>query len=268
MKKFLLLVLVILILSSSLFAMGNKENSNDNSLEKIKNKKSFILGLDDAFPPMGFRDENNDIVGFDIDVAKEVCKDLNVVLVLQPINWDAKEQELATENIDCIWNGFTVTKEREKKLSFSHPYLKNSQAIVVKNKKYKNLKDLYGKNIGLQAGSSASLALDNNKEFKSNVNIVEFKDNLTALMDLNINGVDAVIMDLIVAKYAIKKSNLDFFVLDESLSSENYAIGFRKNDIALKNEVNKILLNMKKDGRLAKISKKWFKNDITIIKDK
>ena len=127
----------------------------------------FVLGLDDSFPPLGFRDDNNNIVGYDIDLASEVAKRLGVKLECQPIDWAAKEQELNTGKIDCIWNGFTMTAEREEALSFTKPYLDNAQVVIVRSDSgYKTLADLAGKTIGLQAGSSAAEAVDSVPSFK------------------------------------------------------------------------------------------------------
>ena len=265
MKKVLIILAVSVLVLTSVFANGTKE-TEDNSLKYIQDKGNFVLGLDDSFPPMGYRDENNEIVGFDIDVAREVCSRLGVELVLQPIDWNSKEQELLTKQIDCIWNGFTVTEERRKAMTFSDSYVENAQVVIVKNPAYKTLADLKGKVIGLQAGSSASEAVDDTPDFKSSIkNIVEFDDNLTALMDLEIGGCDAVVMDLLVANYAIQETGKNYRILDESLAAEEYAIGFRLDEIALSQAVNEQMKAMAKDGTLAKIAEKWFGADITII---
>ncbi|MFA6688619.1 MAG: amino acid ABC transporter substrate-binding protein [Sphaerochaetaceae bacterium] len=267
MKKILALAFVALTVGSVLFAAGVAEQSDD-SLQKVLDKKEFILGLDDSFPPMGFRDENNEIVGFDIDVAKEVCARLGVQLVCQPIDWNAKEQELNTGNIDCIWNGFTITEERKQKIAFTEPYVDNAQVVVVKaSSPVRTLADLSGKKIGLQAGSSAAQAVDDTPDFKKSLKeIVEFKDNLTALMDLEIGGVDGVVLDLLVANDNINRSGKDFRILDESLSKEEYGVGFRKNDLKLRDAVQEQLVAMAQDGTLADIAVKWFGADITVVK--
>ncbi len=267
MKKILALAVVAMTVGSVLFAAGVAEQSDD-SLQKVLDKKEFILGLDDSFPPMGFRDENNEIVGFDIDVAKEVCARLGVQLVCQPIDWNAKEQELNTGNIDCIWNGFTITEERKQKIAFTEPYVDNAQVVVVKaSSPVRTLADLSGKKIGLQAGSSAAQAVDDTPDFKKSLKeIVEFKDNLTALMDLEIGGVDGVVLDLLVANDNINRSGKDFRILDESLSKEEYGVGFRKNDLKLRDAVQEQLVAMAQDGTLADIAVKWFGADITVVK--
>ena len=144
MKRLLTLLLVSLM-AFTLAAAGAAESKGDTSLDDVVAKGTFILGLDDSFPPMGFRDENNEIVGFDIDTAREVASRMGVELVTQPIDWNSKEQELATGNIDCIWNGFTVTPEREKVMIFSEPYLRNAQVVVVRGDSDVNtLEDLAG----------------------------------------------------------------------------------------------------------------------------
>lgn len=268
MKRFVLIITIICLLPCFIFASGNKETSTtDNSLQKVLDRGTFVLGLDDSFPPMGFRDENNEIVGFDIDTAKKVCEILGVKLTCQPIDWAAKEQELATGQIDCIWNGFTITPERLENLTFSDPYVNNAQVIVVNSSSsYQTLADLKGKSIGLQAGSSASAAIDDTPEFKASIKkIIEFKENLTALMDLEIGGVDAVVMDLLVANDNINRSGKAFRILSESLSKEEYGIGFRKGDVALRDGVQNALNQMAKDGTLATIATKWFGADITTV---
>lgn len=267
MKKIIILLVVSLITLSSVFAQGSKESTVDDSLTKVEAAGVFVLGLDDAFPPMGFRDENNEIVGYDIDLAKEVTSRMGVDLELQSIDWNSKEQELVTNNIDCIWNGFTKSPAREKVMTFSEAYVMNQQVIVVKsNSSYKTLEDFVGKTIGLQGGSTASDAMESAPEFKASLkDIIEFKDNLTALMDLNIGGVDGVVIDLLVANDTIKRSKLDFVILDNGLAEEEYAIGFRKGDLALRDAINAQLYAMQKDGTLAEITTKWFGKDISVI---
>lgn len=259
-------IIVAFCAVSSAGAAGSKEKS-DNSLDKIKERGSFILGLDDSFPPMGFRDENNKIAGYDIDLASEVCKRLGVELKCQPVDWAAKEQELNTGKIDCIWNGFTMTSERDEALAFTKPYLKNAQVVIVrKDSNFTSLEDLAGKTIGLQAGSSAADALDSAVEFKKSLkNVIEFKDNLTAFMDLEIKGIDGIVMDMVVGNYSIKKTGKPFVVIGESLADEEYGIGFRKTDIALRDAVQKTLEEMAADGTVAEISTKWFGTDISVI---
>jgi polar amino acid transport system substrate-binding protein len=261
-------LLIFLFLGmAALFILGCGRSNTDNSWEKVKEKGQFVLGLDDSFPPMGFRDENGTIVGFDVDIAKEVCARLKIELKLQPINWDAKEQELNSGKIDCIWNGFTITKERWRNLGFTEPYMKNRQVLIVNTgSTCKTQADLAGKKLGLQAGSSAADALNGSPDFKASLrDVVEFDDNMTALMDLEKGGIDVALMDEIVARYYIQKRHKQYQVLDQELASENFGIGFRKKDRQLIEKVQNTLEEMAKDGKLKTISTKWFGKDITTI---
>lgn len=238
----------------------------DKSLDSIKEKGKFILGLDDSFPPMGFRDENNEIVGFDIDLAKEVTSRMGVELVVQPISWDSKEMELNSGNIDCIWNGMSINDDRKAAMNLSEAYLRNDMVFVVLDSSaYNSQSDLAGKNVAVQNGSSAQEILEGS-EFKGQAgSIIGYDDNVTAFMDLDANGVDAVFLDSVVANYFITSKNKPYRILSDVLYEEEYAIGFRKNDQALRDEVQKILSEMKADGKVGEISTKWFGSDITII---
>lgn len=244
-----------------------EENGEDTSLDDILAKGEFVLGLDDSFPPMGFVNEDQEIVGFDIDVATEVASRLGVELKLQPISWSAKEQELTTKNIDCIWNGFTKNPDREKNHTLSDAYMKNTQvAVVLKDSGISSLEDLAGKSVVIQNGSTASDAMDANEEFKNSLGeLILVDDNVQALMDLAIGGSDAVVLDEVVARYYTEGKEDQYTVLDGSLADEEYVIGFRKGEEALTNKVNEILLELAEDGTLAKISETWFGKDITVI---
>lgn len=268
MKKVFGIGLLLTCLFSVVSCKKNKNVETKNAVETLKERGTFVLGLDDSFPPLGYRDNNNEIVGYDIDLAKEVAKRLGVNFKAQPIDWDAKEMELETGKIDCIWNGFTITEERKNALSFTKAYLNNDQVLVVrKDSGIKSLADMKGKTVGLQSGSSAQEAVNDNPTFASSVgNTVMFKDNITALNDLDIGGVDGVVMDSVVANYSIAQTKKPFVVIDESLANEGYGIGFRKSEPELRDEVWNILLEMQKDGTVEAIGKKWFGKDISVIK--
>jgi polar amino acid transport system substrate-binding protein len=270
MKRIGIAVFCLLLAAGMAVAKGTRDTAADGgdlSLQHILDRKTLVLGLDDSFPPMGFRDENNEIVGYDVDLAKEVARRLGVTLRLQPIDWNAKEQELATGEIDCIWNGFTITEERKQALTFTRPYLKNAQVIVVKGASPVNrLADLAGKTAGTQAGSSSVDAIEDAPEFKASLReIIEYKDFLTALMDLDVGGVDAIVIDLVVANDNINRSGKDFRILDETLGEEEFGIGFRKGDLALADKVWETLEAMAADGTVAQIATKWLGADISII---
>ena len=184
-----------------------ESTATDDSLQKIKDKGTFILGLDDSFPPMGYRDENNNIVGYDIDLATEVCKRMGVELKLQPVVWDYKETELEQGNIDCIWNGMSIDPEREEKLCLSEPYMENRQVVVtLKDKGIETVADLEGKVVALQQGSTAAGALDGREDIKSVISGGEpvlVEDNVLAMYELQQGTSDAVVMDEVVARYYI-----------------------------------------------------------------
>jgi polar amino acid transport system substrate-binding protein len=270
MKKSLISIIMIMILMVSLVGCQKENSSGDNSLKYITDKGTFVLGLDDSFPPMGFRDDNDNIVGFDIDLASAVCEKLGVELELQPIEWDAKEQELSTKNIDCIWNGLSVTPDREENLTLSESYMTNNiSLVVVKDSPIASMADMASKRLAVQSGSSAeeTLNADENKDFKDSLGQVNpFGDYATALMDLETGNSDAVLMDSIVADYMITSAGKDYKVLDETLLEDRYAIGFRKGDEALCKAVEAALTELKAEGTIAEISTKWFGADITTIK--
>ncbi|NLK73706.1 MAG: amino acid ABC transporter substrate-binding protein [Clostridiales bacterium] len=243
--------------------------SEDNSLQYILDKGTLVLGLDDNFPPMGFRDEEDNIVGFDIDLAQEVAKKLGVELVLEPVDWEAKEMELDTKSIDCIWNGFSITESRKEMLTLSIPYMSNSIAVVVmKDSDIKSLSDMAGKRLAIQGGSSAedTLNSDKNKDFKATIKeVLSFGNYATALMDMETGGNDAVLMDSVVANYMINYLDKDYMILEETLKAEEYAIGFRKGELALAEAINDALREVKAEGTLAKISEKWLGEDFTVV---
>lgn len=258
---------LICVLSFSILSGCRKAMKVDNSLEELKGRGVFVLGLDDSFPPMGYRDDDGNIIGYDIDLAKVVAERLGVTFKAQPIDWSAKEMELSTGRIDCIWNGFTMTEEREKALSFTKPYMNNEQVLVVrKNSGIKNLGDAAGKTIGLQSCSSAQAAVDGNTDFKNSLKkIVYFKDNVIALNDLEMGGVDGVVMDSVVAAFDIALGKKPLELVPEKLSNEAYGIAFRKEDVKLRDRVQEILEDMAMDGTVESIGMKWFDRDISVI---
>lgn len=225
-------------------------------------QKKLVIGIDDKFAPMGFRDEQNNLVGFDIDYAKAAGEKMGYQVEFQPIDWSAKESELNSGRIDLIWNGYTITDERKTKVLFTKPYLKNSQVIVTLAKSsISKLNDLAGKVIGLQSLSSAADALNGN-EIKSKIKTVtEFPDNVLALSDLKIGRIDAVVIDEVVAKYYMSKEKDTYKLLDESLAPEEYGIGVKKGNEDLLNQLQKALDALNQDGTAVGISKKWFGED-------
>lgn len=269
MRKFGSLILAAILAVSVFAGCAEKPTTEEDlSLQKVKDAKTFVMGLDDSFPPMGYRNEQNEIVGFDIDCAKEVALRMDVELELQPISWDAKDQELNSGKIDCIWNGMSVKEEYKTSMNLSDSYMKNRMVVVVLNGSgFNSIEDLKDKKIGVQSGSTAEGILNESDFAKTIKEIITFKDNVTAFLDLEAKGVDAIFVDEVVANNFITEKAKPYTILEDgALADEEYAIGFRKNDQALRDEVTKILSEMKADGKLTEISVKWFGKDVTIIK--
>lgn len=227
---------------------------------------TLIVGFDQDFPPMGFVGDNGEYTGFDLDLAKEVASRLGLEYKAQPIAWDSKDMELESGNIDCIWNGFTITG-REDDYTWTTPYMANKQVFVVANDSdIKSQADLAGKVVEVQADSSAEAALKENQDLANTFGqLLTTPDYNTAFMDLEQGAVDAVAMDVIVAGYQIKQRNADFKILDDSLSEEEYGVGFKKGNTELRDKVQGALEEMAADGTLAKISDEWFGEDVTTI---
>lgn len=227
---------------------------------------TLIVGFDQDFPPMGFVGDNGEYTGFDLDLAKEVASRLGLEYKAQPIAWDSKDMELESGNIDCIWNGFTITG-REDDYTWTTPYMANKQVFVVANDSdIKSQADLAGKVVEVQADSSAEAALKENQDLANTFGqLLTTPDYNTAFMDLEQGAVDVVAMDVIVAGYQIKQRNADFKILDDSLSEEEYGIGFKKGNTELRDKVQGALEEMAADGTLAKISDEWFGEDVTTI---
>ncbi len=242
-------------------------SGEDNSLQKVLDSGKLVLGLDPTFKPMGYTDENDAIVGFDIDVAKEVCERLGVELETYSVNWDTKEQDLNAGTIDCIWNGLSVSDERKKVMLMSEPYMNNEMVFVVNGSSdIESQADLAGKNIAVQNGSTAQETLLASDVVTVNgATTTELATNVEALQQLELNMVDAVFLDSVVANYEISTSGKDYKVLPDGLDPEEYAIGFRLGDQALCDKIEEILHEMKEDGKLAEISTTWFGSDITTI---
>lgn len=285
MKKKIALILagVILVLSLGLAACGTGSDTTDtdaaNGTESAEGEKMvvddakvaaaandgiFKIGLDPEFPPMGFRDTDGNYVGFDIDLAKEVAKRLGMEFEAVPINWDAKNMELGAGNIDCIWNGFTMTG-REGDYLWTSPYVSNAQVVVVKeNSGIESEADLAGKVLALQQGSTAENALNSRTDIKDSLaNTLFVADNVTALNDLKVGGVDAVLVDEVVADYYMAQN--PGLKTVASLAKESYGVGFALGNSALRDKVETTLQEMAADGTMKKISEEWFGKDITTI---
>lgn len=227
-----------------------------------KDEGKLIIGVDDKFAPMGFRDEKNELVGFDIDFAKAVGEEMGMEVTFQPIDWKAKESELNSGRIDLIWNGYTITEERKGKVLFTKPYLENSQIIItLADSDIYSIKDLAGKNVGLQSLSSAADALNANPINSEVKSVTEFADNVLALTDLKTKRLDAVIIDEVVARYYMSKEEGTFRLVEETLAPEEYGIGVKKGNEALLEKLQNAIDTLNANGKSAEISEQWFGED-------
>ena len=246
---------------------AESEAPADESWAKVEAAGTFILGFDETFAPMGFKDEDGNYVGFDIDLAIEVSSRLGLdAPMLMPNNWDSKVMELNAGNIDLIWNGLTITEERKKEMLFSDPYMDNRQIIVVRAESdIQSKADLAGKIVAAQADSSALKAIQAEPEVKDSFgDLVESPDYVEALLELKQGSVDAVVVDETMGSYYISQDEnpAAFRILDDNFGEEQYGIGFRLGDVALKDAIQGALNDMVEDGTFATISKKWFGHDV------
>ena len=259
MKKFLSLFLLAM-LSVVLVACGSDESTDTGNTDgESTEKETIIIGIDDKFAPMGFRDENNEIVGFDIDYARAAAEEMGVEVKFQPIDWKTKETELNSGRIDLIWNGYTITDDRKEKVLFTKPYLANSQVIMtLKDSDINAIADLEGKNVGVQALSSALDALNSNEVSGKIADLSEYGDNVLALTDLKNKRTDAVVIDEIVANYYNTLEDGTFKIVEESLAPEEYGVGVKKGNEELLEKLQKALDALNENGKAAEISEKWF----------
>jgi polar amino acid transport system substrate-binding protein len=262
MKKHLLTTCIMIVTLLALLVGCSNSNEDSKDANSATDNEKLIIGIDDAFAPMGFRDENNEIVGFDIDLAKAAGEEMGREVVIQPIDWSSKESELSSGRIDLIWNGYTITEERAKKVLLTKPYLANNQVIVtLKDSEIEKIDDLKEKEIGIQAQSSAVDAWNEASISKEVAGLHEYKTNDLALMDLENKRVDAVVIDEVVVNYKMTKKPDTFKVLDEKLAPEEYAVGVAKDNEELLNELQTAIDALIADGTAAEISEKWFGED-------
>ena len=260
MKKRLALLLAVAMLATLTMAgCGSKEEAE--SAEAENSEETFVVGFDAAFPPYGYVDDDGEYVGFDLELAQEVCERNGWTLVKQPIDWDAKDMEIESGNIDCIWNGFTING-REDAYTWSDPYIDNKQVMVVRaDSGIASLEDLAGKMVETQVDSSALAALEGDQKaladtFAALTQIAEYN---TAFMDLESGVCDAIAMDIGVAYYQMSsRENPDnFIVLDQEISSEQYGVGFKLGNEELRDKVQATLDEMAADGTVAEIAEKY-----------
>ena len=264
MKKLTSLLMLSLTAGALLSGCGNNDSAPAaQSPAAPAMPTKIVIGLDDNFPPMGFRNEKNELVGFDISMAQEASRRMGIEAEFKPIDWSAKEAELNGKRVDMLWNGLTITEERKKNIAFTSPYMENHQIIVVpKSATIKTKAELADKVVGIQDGSSAIDAVQRDPIATSLKELKKFGDNVTALMDLSTGRLDAVVLDEVVGRYYTAKRPDDYAVLEDNFGTEEYGVGLRKDDSALLAGLQKALDEMKADGSAARISTEWFGKDI------
>lgn len=263
MKK-LLMGCMVAVMSMSLLA-GCSKPSNDDlpAMEGYNEKGYLVVGLDDTFAPMGFKDSSGEIVGFDVEMAKEIGKIIALEMKFQNVDWDLKETEMNAGNIDLIWNGYSITEERKEMVLFSDPYLNNRQIIIVlKDSGVKTKADLAGKSLSVQKNSSALDAVSSDVAFTATLldgKPTQFETNNDCFMDLEAGRSTAIVVDEVLARYYMKQKGTDIYeVLEEDFGEEEYAIGMRKSDTELCEKINAALQELKDNGTFDIIKNKWF----------
>ncbi|MEA4835005.1 amino acid ABC transporter substrate-binding protein [Anaeromusa sp.] len=257
--KRIISVVLLLVMAGVLFAGCGSTTKTEPA------KKKIVIGLDDNFPPMGFKDEKNNIVGFDIDMAKEAAKRLGIEVEFKGIDWSSKEAELNSKRIDALWNGMNITEERKKNVLFSDPYMESKQLIfVLANSPIKSAADLKGKVVGVQQSSIGEEVVTKDEKLKATLkDFKKYPDCVAAFMDLKTGRLDAVVTDEILGRYYMSKEAGAYIAIEQPLGEVGvYGVGFRKDDKELRDKVQNVLNEMKKDGTSAKISQKWFGADI------
>lgn len=264
-----LITLIITVLIATGCASGGKEKPRKDNWNDFQTYKKVIIGFDNTFVPMGFQDKSGKNIGFDIDLANAVFEKYGIKVEWQAINWDLKETELKNGNIDLIWNGYSKTEERESVVQFTKQYMVNEQVIVVKkSKNIKSISQLKDKVLGAQNGSSGYDTFNEKPEVLKNIvknnDATQYESFNEALIDLENDRIDALLIDRVYANYYLKQQNKldDYSILNAGYESEAFAVGARKADITLVNKINEAFYELYKTGKFQEISKKWFGEDV------
>lgn len=267
LKLIITLLSFLLILTGC--ASGGKDKPQKDNWNDFENQKTIVIGFDNTFVPMGFQDKSGKNIGFDIDLANEVFKKYNIKVQWQAINWDLKETELKNGNIDLIWNGYSKTSEREKIVLFSDEYMINEQVIVTKkSKNIVNKDQLKDKVLGAQNGSSGYDSFNNNPEILKSIvknnDATQYESFNEALIDLENDRIDALLIDRVYANYYLKQQNKlqDYNIINAGFEGDSFAVGARKADTTLVKKVNEAFKELYKEGKFQEISNKWFGEDV------
>jgi polar amino acid transport system substrate-binding protein len=259
-------VFAVSLLAVGAAAMLGGCGDSDKAKSEGGKPTKIVAGLDDTFAPMGFRDDKGEITGFDVDMAKAISKEIGVEIEFKPIDWNSKETELSSGRIDCIWNGFTKTPEREEKMDFTKPYMHNDQIFVVlKDSPIQTAADLKGKKVCGQEGSTGEAAMNKNTELKDS--FAEFKtypDFTSCYMDLDAGRMDAIVVDSVLADYYMQKAEGKYRALAEPVSSESFVVAVKKGNTELVNLLNEGMKKVIDSGEAAKISEKWFGRNVIV----
>lgn len=266
-KLIITLLSFLLILTGC--ASGGKDKPQKDNWNDFENQKTIVIGFDNTFVPMGFQDKSGKNIGFDIDLANEVFKKYNIKVQWQAINWDLKETELKNGNIDLIWNGYSKTSEREKTVLFSDEYMINEQVIVTKkSKNIVNKDQLKDKVLGAQNGSSGYDSFNSNQEILKRIvknnDATQYESFNEALIDLENDRIDALLIDRVYANYYLKQQNKlqDYNIINAGFEGDSFAVGARKADTTLVKKVNEAFKELYKEGKFQEISNKWFGEDV------
>lgn len=264
MKKFM----GILAVSAGVFLLG--ACSSNQTAGSAAEKDEVIVGLDDTFVPMGFKDDQGEIVGFDVDLAKAIFELTDTKVKFQPIDWSMKETELDNGTIDMIWNGYTKTAEREKKVLFTDTYMQNIQVLVTaKTSNIETFDEMKDKRLGAQEGSSGYDAFNNQPEVLKDI-VADNEPTLyasfnEAFIDLENNRIDGLLIDVVYAEYYLTQTDKldDYTIIDSPFETEDFAVGVRKDDTQLAEKINEGLKTIKENGTFKEISEKWFGEDVS-----
>lgn len=271
MKKLLILILsVCMIASVFMFSACNGDTDKELSgWDYIKNNGKLVIGLDDTFVPMGFRDESDNLVGFDIDLAKAVCEYLGVEADFRPIDWNSKDAELSGKRIDCIWNGMSATPDRQESMSLTKKYFNNKLIVMALKDStvtVASAADLANYNIGVQADSAALTALQKNSEFANySAKIREYDTYDEAILDLQATRVDVIVVDQVLGEYKNTVLGTIMKTCEFDFGPDYYAVGCRKEDPDVAEKINEAIDALIKNGKAAEISQKWFGENLVIF---
>lgn len=244
-------------------------NPTVDNWDKYQQQKSITVGFDNTFVPMGFEEKNGTYAGFDIELAKYVSKKLGITVHFQPIDWDMKETELQNGTIDAIWNGYSATDERREKVAFTIPYMQNTQILVVKKTSgIHSVKDMTGKVLGAQNGSSGMLDFEEHPEVLKNrvkgEDADQYQSVNEAIIDLKNDRIDALLIDRVYADYYLTTEGIadEYDTIPSGFESESFAVGVRPADKKLLEALNQAFKELYQEGIFQQISQKWFGEDV------